>query len=100
MLAQRVAVAIVGTPVIVGLTLVGGPAFSVAAGVVLTVAALEFFSATDQARPEGAPRPPAGQRIAGLPGAAPGALLVAAPHNGREWWTRALALAVVLPFLP
>ena len=100
MLAQRVAVAIVGTPVIVGLTLIGGPAFSVAAGLVLTIAALEFFSATDPARPEGGGRRLTDQRIAGLLGAASVALLVAAADNGWEWWTRALALAVVLPFLP
>jgi phosphatidate cytidylyltransferase len=99
MLAQRVAVAVVGTPVIVGLTLVGGPAFAIAAGIVLTIAALEFFSATDPSRADGAPRRLTDQRAAGLLGAASVALLVVAADNGWEWWTRALALVVVLPFL-
>jgi phosphatidate cytidylyltransferase len=99
MLPQRVAVAIVGTPVIVGLTLLGGPLFSLAIGAALTVAALEFFSATDPAHPEGRPRRLTAQRLPGLLGAASVALLVLAADNGWEWWTRALVLVIVLPFL-
>jgi hypothetical protein len=47
MLPQRVAVAAVGIPVIIGLTLLGGPVFAIVAGFVLTFAALEFYVTTD-----------------------------------------------------
>src|SRR3989304_4941886 len=83
MLLQRVAVSIVGIPVIIALTLLGGPLFTVVAGLVLVIAALEFYSATD-------PAPAAG-----------GAPTLAAPAaNGSGWWARPLPLLVVLPFLP
>src|SRR3990172_56134 len=91
MLPQRVAVAAVGIPVIIGLTLLGGPVFAIAAGFVLTFAALEFYVATD---PELAGRPPGPTAPAGV------ALPVAAADNGFDWWARALPLSVVLPFLP
>lgn len=98
MLPQRVAAAVVGIPVIVGLILLGGPAYTIAAGVVLVLAALEFYSTTDPAAPE--PRGLLSQRPLGLIGAAGVALLVAAADNGFEWWTRSLVLLVVLPFVP
>ncbi len=99
MLLPRVAVSVVGIPVIIGLVLLGGPAFTIAAGLVLAVAALEFYAATDPASAAG-PRALQNQRLLGLLGAAGVALLVAAADNGFDWWTRALALLVVLPFLP
>ena len=98
MLPQRVAAAVVGIPVIVGLVLLGGPAYTAAVAFVLAVAALEFFSATDPAA--SGPRGLFEQRPLGLIGAASVVLLVAAADNGFEWWTRALALVVVLPFVP
>jgi phosphatidate cytidylyltransferase len=101
MLAQRVAVSIVGIPVIIALTLIGGPAFTVAAGIVLTIAAFEFYVATDPSTAaDGPTRHLQDQRLLGLIGAAGVALLVAAADNGFDWWARALALLVVLPLLP
>ncbi len=98
MLLQRVAVSIVGIPVIIGLTLLGGPLFTTVAAAVLVVAALEFYAATDPA--PGGPRPLGGQRLLGFTGAAGVALLVAAADNGSDWWARALTLLVLLPLLP
>ncbi len=100
MLPQRVAVSIVGIPVIVGLTLLGGPLFTIVAGFVLTVAALEFYAATDPASAGGETHRLLDQRLLGLIGAAGVILLLAAADNGLDWWTRALALLVILPFLP
>lgn len=99
MLLQRVAVAVVGIPVIVGLVILGGPVYTIVAGAVLAFAALEFYAATDPAS-GGQPRSLTNQRLLGLMGAAGVALLVAAADNGFEWWLRALALVVILPFLP
>jgi phosphatidate cytidylyltransferase len=100
MLLQRVAVSIVGLPIIIGLTLLGGPLFTIAAGLVLVIAALEFYPATDPAAAAGETRSLRRQRLPGLIGVAGVALLVAAADNGFDWWTRALTLLVVLPFLP
>ncbi len=101
MLPQRVAVAVVGIPVIIGLTLLGGPLFTVVAGIALTIAALEFYLATDPAAIAGGPtRHLHDLRLLGLLGAAGVALLVAAADNGFEWWARALTLLIILPFLP
>src|SRR3989304_720326 len=101
MLPQRVAVAAVGIPVIIGLTLLGGPVFAIAAGFVLTFAALEFYVATDPELAGGAPpHRLRDQRLPAPSGSAGVALLVAAADNGFDWWARALTLSVVLPFLP
>ncbi len=99
MLLQRVAVSIVGIPVIIGLTLLGGPLFTIVAGFLFTVAALEFYAATDPASTAGTRRL-FDPRLMALIGAAGVALLVAAADNGFDWWTRALTLLIVLPFLP
>jgi phosphatidate cytidylyltransferase len=101
MLLQRVAVALDGIPVIVGLTLLGGPLFTIAAGFAFTVAALEFYAATDPAVAAAGQTPRLqNQRLAGLIGVAGVALLIAAADSGFDWWTRALTLMVVLLFLP
>jgi phosphatidate cytidylyltransferase len=97
MLAQRAAVAAVGVPVIVGLILIGGPLYAAVVGIFLVIAALEFYAATDPEAPGG---PVTRQRLPGLAAAAAVALRVLAADNGFEWWARALALAVALPFLP
>jgi len=115
MLAQRVATAIVGVPVILGLILWGGVAYSVAVGVILTIAALEFFAATDpehfgSARPEPVEgRAPSflqrglsrllKQRPPALLAAAAVALLVAGAHHGADWWAGALVLSIAITFL-
>src|SRR3972149_5825115 len=99
MLPQRVAVSAVGIPVIIGLTHLGGPVFAIAVGAALTIAALEFYAATDPTS-QGEQRPLWEQRIPALIGAAGVALLVAAADNGFEWWRRALTPTVALPFPP
>jgi len=112
MLPVRVATAIVGVPIIIALICWGGAGFSVAVGVILVIAALEFYAAVDPAprNTSLAENPLAAiaqrplprllnQRPLGLLGAALVALLVAGAHNGVDWWTGALALATVLPLI-
>lgn len=107
MLAQRVLTALVGIPVILSLIAVGGALFSVAAGLILALAVVEFWSATDpeealpSARPriQRAPRNLLQQRPPAYLAAAAVALLVAGAHNGFSEWLGALALAVALSFL-
>lgn len=100
MLPQRVAVSIVGIPVIIGLILLGGPPYTVVVGLVLAMAALEFYPATDPAVASGESRGLGRQRLPGLIGIAGVVLLVAAADNGFDWWARVLTLLVLLPFLP
>lgn len=114
MLAQRVATTLVGVPVILGLIAWGGVAYSLAVAAVLVLAALELFLATDPQRVGSTrPEPVEGrafplrralspllqQRPPALLGAAAVGLLVAAAHNGADWWSGALVLAVALTFL-
>jgi len=112
MLPLRVATAIVGVPVVIALIWWGGVGYSVAVGVILAVAALEFYTAvapgpTNPSLAENplttlAQRPLPrllNQRPLSLLGIALVALLVAGAHNGADWWTGALALAAVLPSL-
>ena len=112
MLPLRVATAIVGVPVVIALIWWGGAGYSVAVGVILAVAALEFYAAVApaSANPSLAENPLVAlaqrplprllnQRPLGLLGTALIALLVAGAHNGADWWTGALALAAVLPSL-
>jgi phosphatidate cytidylyltransferase len=109
MLPLRVATAIVGVPVVIALIWWGDAGYSVAVGVILVAAALEFYAAAAPAstNPSLAENPLAAiakrplphllnQRPLGLLGAALIALLVAGAHNGADWWTGALALAAVL----
>ncbi len=116
MLAQRVATALIGAPVILGLIVWGGVvAYSIAVAIILAAAALEFFAATDPDPPPPGKRSPLplgldrllgqrlpallGQRLPALLGTAAIALLVAAAHNGVDWWTGALVLTIFLTFL-
>lgn len=98
MLVLRVASAVVGVPAILGLIFLGGVAYSLAVAAVLCVAVWEFYRATDPQRTNGdgtslLPRPAA---LLGIAGAG---LLVAAAHNGVDWWAGSLALLVALGFL-
>jgi len=107
-LVLRVLTAVVGIPVIVALTLIGGAIFAVAAAIVLTLALLEFYAATD---PEtGATNPvhprlrrstPSmfGQRLPAFAGCGAAVLLVAAAYEGLDELTGALALSVATVFL-
>jgi len=108
MLAQRVATALIGIPVILGLIAWGGVAYSLAVAAILVLAALEFFAATDHQRAAPAARssptrlnfsPYLKWRPLAFLGAAAVALLVAAAHNGSDWWAGALVLALFLVFL-
>ncbi len=108
MLAQRVATALIGVPVILGLIVWGGVvAYSIAVAIILAAAALEFFAATDPAPPPPGKRSPLPlgldrlleQRLPALLGTAAIALLVAGAHNGGDWWTGALVLTLFLTFL-
>jgi len=112
MLPLRVATAIVGVPAVIALIWWGDAGYSVAVGVILAVAALEFYAAVAPApaNPSLAENPLAAlaqrplprllnQRPLGLLGVALIALLVAGAHNGADWRTGALALAAVLPSL-
>ena len=122
MLPLRVATAVVGVPVVIALIWWGGAGYSVAVGVVLTVAALEFYAAVAPASAPARGGPASGgnpslaenplaaiaqrplprllnQRPLSLLGTALVALLAAGAHHGADWWTGALALAAVLPSL-
>ena len=112
MLPQRVANAVIGVPAIIAVIWAGGAWFSVVLGIVLFIAALEFYAAVAPApanatlveNPLAAISPVRlprllNQRPLGLMGAAFTALLVAAAHHGDDWWAGALALAAVVPFL-
>jgi len=111
MLAQRLITAAVGIPIILGLILLGGAVYTVAAGVILVCGALEFFAATDPEdleRARGAAerprlpqmsRPLYRQRLPAYAGAAAVALMVAGADSGFDEWTGALALAVAVVFL-
>jgi len=112
MLPQRVATAIIGVPAILAVIWAGGAWFSVVLGILLFIAALEFYAAVAPAptnatlveNPLAAISPVRlprllNQQPLGLMGAAFVALLVAAAHHGGDWWAGTLALAAVLPFL-
>lgn len=107
MLPQRVAAALVGVPIILGLIVLGGVPYSLATALVLVLAALELLAATDpRSRPQGGARPlplpaaPLLRRPPALIAAAGIGLLVAGAHNGLDWWAGALALTLALLFLP
>ena len=103
MLPQRVAAAVVGIPVIIGLTLARRRRlFAVAAGFVLTFAALEFYVTTDpELAASGADPQPARTSACPASSAPPASPSSSPPaDNGFDWWARALTLSVVLPFLP
>ena len=112
MLLQRVATSVVGVPVILLLIWAGGAWYSAALAVFLVIAALEFYAAVSPApanttlleNPLAAVSPLRlprllNQRPLSLIGVASIALLVAGAHHGADWWTGALALGALLPFL-
>ena len=114
MLLQRVITAVIGIPIIFGLIVLGGVAYSIAVGVILILAALEFFSATDPEVAYGAEdavsatvvsrvrridRPLYRPRLPAVFGVAAIALLVAGADSGFDEWTGALVLALAATFL-
>ncbi len=60
MLFQRIVTALVGIPVIMALVLIGGGVYAIAAAIILVLANLEFYAATD---PETAATSPAHPRL-------------------------------------
>jgi phosphatidate cytidylyltransferase len=112
MLLQRVATAVIGVPAILLVVWAGGAWFSVVLGILLFIAALEFYAAVSPPptnatlveNPLAAISPVRlprllNQRPLGLMGGAFTALLVAAAHHDGDWWAGTLALAAVFPFV-
>ncbi len=110
MLAKRLITAAFGIPIILGLILLGGAVYTVAAGLILGLGALEFFAATDpedlgrnraaaeRPRLQQAARPFYRQRLPAYAGAAGVALVVAGADRGFDEWTAALALTIAALF--
>ena len=108
MLLQRVITALVGIPVIVAVTLIGGVLYAAVAGLVLAMAILEFYAATDPETATTSPKQPRlrrstpsmfGQRLPAFAGCAAVVALVAGAYEGLDELTGALALSVVAVFL-
>jgi phosphatidate cytidylyltransferase len=108
MLAQRVITAVIGIPIILAVTLIGGPLFTAVVAVILAVAALEYFAATDPefaeatlAHPNIRRVPPSllDQRPVAWVGAAATALLAVAAASGLDYLTGALAAALAALFV-
>jgi phosphatidate cytidylyltransferase len=96
MLAQRVATAAVGIPLILAAILIGGAVYAIAVAVILTIAALEFFAATDSVPHDSAPgiarivRP----RLAALVATGGVTFTALAATEGLDYVTGAVALSV------
>jgi phosphatidate cytidylyltransferase len=108
MLLLRVLTAIVGIPIIIAVTLIGGVLFAAIAAAMLALAALEFYAATDPETAATSPRQPRlrrsapsmfGQRLPAFAGTAAVAALAIAAYEGLDELTGALALAVAAVFL-
>jgi len=101
MLAQRVATAAVGIPLILGAILIGGAVYAIAVAVILTIAALEFYAATDLVPHDSASgavrifRP----RLAALVATCGVAVTALAATEGLDYVTGAIALSIAAVFL-
>lgn len=96
MLAQRLATAAVGIPIILAVTLVGGPLFTAVAAVILALAALEFIHMLDAeaaGRALWQPTPAAFVAIVAV------VAIVVGADNGVDYWTGALVGGVGLALL-
>jgi phosphatidate cytidylyltransferase len=101
MLAQRLATAAVGIPIILAAILIGGPLYAAVAALILALGALEFvhmIDPADHARPLWRPTPAGILAVSGVVAIAIGA------DNGLDYWTGALvggigaALVLVVAF--
>ena len=108
MLFQRVITAVVGIPLIVAVTLIGGVLYAAVVGLVLALAILEFYAATDPETAATSPKQPRlrrsapsmfGQRLPAFAGCVAVAALVAGAYEGLDELTGALALSVAAVFL-
>lgn len=107
MLAQRLATAAIGIPIILGVTLVGGPLFTTVAALILALAALEFIhmlsvgkgpestvgKGPSPDRPLWQPTPAALVAIAAV------VAIVIGADNGLDYWTGALVAGIGLGLL-
>lgn len=107
-LLLRVLTAIVGIPIIVTVVLVGGVLFAAVAAVILMLAVLEFYAATDpetnttaRSQPRVRRSTPSmfGQRLPAFAGCAGVLLLAVAAYKGLDELTGALAVSVAGVFL-
>jgi len=108
MLLLRVLTAVVGIPVIVAVTLIGGVFYAAVVGLLLVLAILEFYAATDPETAATSPKQPRlrrsapsmfGQRLPAFAGCLAVAALVAGAYEGLDELTGALALSVAAVFL-
>ncbi len=100
MLAQRLVTAAVGIPLILGVTLLGGPVYTIVAAAILAAAALECFALL--APPddsEQAPRPLWWPRLPALAAAGGVVLIAVAADSGFDEWTGAIVEGIGLAFL-
>ena len=107
MLLLRVLTAVVGIPVIVAVTLIGGVFYAAVVGLLLVLAILEFYAATDPETAATSPKQPRlrrsapsmfGQRLPAFAGCLAVAALVAGAYEGLDELTGALALSVAAVF--
>lgn len=107
-LLLRVLTAVVGVPIIIVVTLIGGVLFAGVAALVLMLAVLEFYAATDPETAATSPKQPRlrrstpsmfGQRLPAFAGTAAVALLAAGAYEGLDELTGALALSIAAVFL-
>jgi len=93
MLAQRLATAAVGIPIIFAVILIGGPLFTAVAALLVALGALEFvhmLAPDGRARPLWRPTPAAIVAIAGA------VAVVVGADNGLDYWTGALVASIGL----
>jgi phosphatidate cytidylyltransferase len=96
MLAQRLATAAVGIPIILAVTLIGGVLFTAVVALILALAALEFIHMLD---PEARVRPLWQPTTAALVAIAGVVALAAGADKGVDYWTAALVAGVGLALL-
>jgi phosphatidate cytidylyltransferase len=108
MLLLRVLTAVVGIPLIVAVTLIGGVFYAAVVGLLLVLATLEFYAATDPETAATSPKQPRlrrsapsmfGQRLPAFAGCLAVTALVAGAYEGLDELTGALALSVAAVFL-
>ena len=100
MLAQRVATAAVGIPLILAVILIGGPLYAIAVIVILKIAVLEFYAATDPVPHTASPglarlvRP----RLPAVVGTSGVVVMALAATEGLDWVTGSMAITLAAVF--
>lgn len=107
-LLLRVLTAVVGIPIIIAVVVIGGVLFAAMAAIILMLAVLEFYAATDPETADTARGHPRlrrstpslfGQRLPAFAGCASVLALAASAYEGLDELTGALALAIAAVFL-